>query len=137
MNVFHYIPISLYIKEKFKVLISNYPDNKNIDDLFNNVQNVFSTKEGTQIRVLLESIDTKITQLVKYASEKGFSKKDSIQEFSKSLYSYRNSVVHGKDEARLTLKLTNIWENEKEKFWIEATRKISEILIEKYCLNIK
>ena len=82
MNVFHYIPISLYIKEKFKVLISNYPDNKNIDDLFNNVQNVFSTKEGTQLRVLLESIDTKITQLVKYASEKGFSKKDSIQEFS-------------------------------------------------------
>ena len=45
--------------------------------------------------------------------------------------------MHGKDEARLTLKLTNIWENEKEKFWIEATRKISEILIEKYCLNIK
>lgn len=124
-------------KEKFKVLISNYPDNKNIDDLFNNVQNVFSTKEGTQLRVLLESIDTKITQLGKYALEKGFSKKDSIQEFSKSLYSYRNSIVHGKDEARLTLKLPNIWENEKEKFWIEAIRKISEILIEKYCLSIK
>jgi hypothetical protein len=124
-------------KEKFKVLISNDPDNKNIDDLFNNVQNVFSNDEGTQLRILLESIETDITQLVKSASENKLSKKNSVKEFSRSLYSYRNSVVHAKDETNLTLKLPNIWENEKEKFWIEATRQISEILIEKYCLNIQ
>lgn len=123
-------------KEKFKVLISNHPNNTNIDDLFKNVQNIFSNDEGTQLRILLESIETDITQLVRSASENKLSKKDSVKEFSKSLYSYRNSVVHGKDETKLTLKLPNIWENEKEKFWIEATRQISEILIEKYCLNI-
>lgn len=123
-------------KEKFKVLISNHPNNTNIDDLFKNVQNIFSDDEGTQLRILLESIETDITQLVRFASENKLSKKDSVKEFSKSLYSYRNSVVHGKDETKLTLKLPNIWENEKEKFWIEATRQISEILIEKYCLNI-
>lgn len=42
-----------------------------------------------------------------------------------------------KNEKDLNLKLPSIWENEKEKFWIESTRQISEILIEKYCLHIK
>lgn len=124
-------------KEKFKLLISDYNSEDNIDNLFINVQEVFSNNEGNQLRILLESIKEKVDKLTYIASTKKYAKKNSIKEFCKSLYEYRNSVVHGKNEKDLNLKLPSIWENEKEKFWIESTRQISEILIEKYCLHIK
>lgn len=46
-------------QEKFELLISDYNIEDNIDNLFINVQEIFSNNEGSQLRILLESIKEK------------------------------------------------------------------------------
>lgn len=84
-------------------------------------------KDIDQMTQLLETLSPTIDHILD---------ENPIKSFSQKLVTYRNKIVHAKSENKFEIKTPNLLLSEEETIWIEKAKEISEILIEKYCLNI-
>lgn len=123
----------LFVRQnEFINLIDDYNKSERIDDFIENVTKIYSYKEEFQLLSLLESIEDNISQLIGEAKENNIISNLIVSEFSNKLYSYRNSIVHGKNDTKLFVKTPCLVNNNEEMFWNKTVKSIAEVLILKY-----
>lgn len=126
---------SMCQQPEFIVFINEYNNNGKIDDFIKNISKICAKNEREQIKKEINYLASETTQVIHEAFVKNFIKTETTDEFAEELYNYRNSLVHGKREFSLDLKIPNVIQTDKELFWNSAIKRIALILIEKFCLK--
>lgn len=121
-------------QDEFKNLIANYNANNDINVFTDEVVKIYKTQEDIQLKILLTSIQSDITNLVHDAYVNSYISAEDVEEFGEKLYLYRNTIVHGKSDERFFLKTPSQIGDKKELFWTTIVEKIAEALIRKYCI---
>ena len=125
-------------KGDFKRIIDEYIVDKNIDSVITKLVKIYNEKEKFQLKLLLESLEDEIVELMTKANSLNIISSPNITDFAGELYSFRNSIVHGKSGDKFDLKLPNpLAKNNNELFWKDTVKSIAEILIRKFCIKIK
>lgn len=125
-------------KDEFKSIIDDYIFDKNIDSVITKLMKIYNEKEKFQLKLLLQSIEDEIGELMMKAISSNIILTPSITDFAEALYAFRNSIVHGKSGDKFDLKLPNPFvKNNNELFWRDTVKSIAEILIKKFCIKIK
>jgi hypothetical protein len=74
-----------------------------------------------------------VEDLIKYAFDETLIEKETLEEFASNLYSYRNSIVHSKKEAKNVFLIPSpLSTGEKEK-WLHVLEKLSRHCINHFC----
>lgn len=121
-------------ENEFVSLIADYNSSKiNISSFIKKVSTIYNADEITHLELLLESLGVELEPLLRFAIESKKITSLDTNELAKGIYKYRNSLVHGKKERSLELKLPNLLSSDEEDFWIKVVHNISVILIKKYC----
>jgi hypothetical protein len=124
-------------KDEFRNIIADYNRNNNIDVLMSSLTNIYLQNEDAQLLHLLNIINAEIMDVITEAHALRLINVVSVEEFANSLYLYRNSIVHGKSDAKYFIKLPEVIEekieNDAKLFWNKCIAQIAEILIIKYC----
>lgn len=121
-------------QDEFKTIISEYNSKKDINDFIALVTDIYRQNEDSQLYVLLKTLEVEISKLINEGYTKGYIKENNVESFSKELYLYRNTIVHGKSDDKFSIKIPSCTGSAKESFWNMAAEKIAELLIVKYCL---
>lgn len=125
-------------KDEFKNIIKRYIRDENIDYAISELSKIYKQQELLQLKFLLEYIELDIQEIIDEAISKDIIRTCNISEFAEALYSFRNSIVHGKSSEKFDLKLPNRFiNNEEEIFWKYTIKFISEVLINKLCIKTK
>lgn len=123
-------------EDTFKTYINDYNSRHNMAEFIKSVTDVYKQAEEIQLENLLNSIKQQINWLVVDAKNKGVISNVDMSEFSKTLYMYRNAIVHGKSDQRFKIKMPTVVCSDEDIFWNNAVQKIAEVLIKKYCLDV-
>lgn len=120
-------------KQEILDLISNC---KNTDQLIKNLTNIYKDDEESCLEYVLSntSIKAKAQEIIDEAYAEKLITENSIHEFAKQIYLYRNSVVHGKLDKRFPLRTINILDTS-EKTWFNIIKRLAYICIEVFCYN--
>lgn len=123
-------------KEEFKDMVSEYQKNKDIDNLLLFATKIFRLNEIDQLTYLIETNWDLILSSIHDIKLDSIKVGPDPKSFSKELYSYRNRIIHGKSEFNYERKIpNNLGPSEVENYWTCVSEKISDILIQKYCLS--
>lgn len=123
-------------KDEFEVILKDYNKNNSIDILINKITKLYKDGEKEQLIILMNSIKGNLNDIVNKAIALNILNSNDIDSFAEELYLYRNSIVHGKSDYKLDLKIPNtLCESEKDIFWRNSLKDISEILLSKYCIQ--
>lgn len=122
-------------QDEFKKLINDYNSNNNINEFISNVTDIYRQNEDRQLYVLLKTVESEIPQIIDEGHTKGYVADDNIESFAEALYTYRNTIVHGKSDEKFSVKIPSNIGSECENYWNMAAEKIAEKLIIHYCIN--
>lgn len=123
-------------KDEFNVILKDYNESNSIDVLINKITKLYKDSEKEQLIILMNSIKENLNDIINKAMEWNILKSNNIESFAEELYLYRNSIVHGKSDYKFDLKIPNaLCESEKDLFWRNSLKQISEILLFKYCIQ--
>lgn len=123
-------------KDEFEVILKDYNKNNSIDILINKITKLYKDGEKEQLIILMNSIKENLNDIVNKAIKLNILNSNDLDSFAEELYLYRNSIVHGKSDYKFDLKIPNaLCESEKDIFWRNSLKHISEILLFKYCIQ--
>lgn len=120
-------------KSEFEEYIKNYNDDKNLDLILNKITKVYKDNEIDLLGALINNLKS-MKPILKLASSKGLiSNQADKKEFTKNLYEFRNSKVHGKGDANFELLVPTILNLNKNYDWEIIIEELAELIIEQYC----
>lgn len=123
-------------KDEFEYIIKNYNEGKSIDILIKEITKIYKDNESDQLSILIKSIKEEVYYILNKAKQLNISNYYDAESFAKELYLYRNSIVHGKSDNKFHLKIPNTFcKSEKDIFWKDSVKYISEVLLFKYCIE--
>lgn len=123
-------------KKEFEKIINDYNKDKAIDTFIKKITKLYKDEELEQLTILLNSIKEKLSNILYNAIKLSILDSCDINSFAKELYLYRNSIVHGKSDYKFDLKIPNtLCESEKDIFWKDSLKYITEVLLFKYCIQ--
>ncbi|WP_347981584.1 hypothetical protein [Lactococcus petauri] len=121
--------------DDFKEKIQQYNSNNNIQRFIKEITNIYKDQEINQLQYLLSANSSDLKSILEFAKSNNLIDEPKSDVLAAAIYRYRNSIVHGKSDETLDLKLPNLLNNEAEINWIKIVHQISLILIRKYCLD--
>lgn len=121
-------------KEEIKRQIDNYNTSNKIDSFIDEITKIYNTKEGLLLEYLLNNI-TGINEIIDLAFNKKLISEREIGIFSSKLYEYRNSIVHGKKDTKLTLMVPKILGVNNNHSWDLILKYLAEKVIDQFCLK--
>ncbi len=122
-------------QDEFKKIINDYNSNNNINEFISNVNDIYRQNEDRQLYVLLKTVESEISQIIGEGHAKGYVADNNVESFTEALYTYRNTIVHGKSDEKFSVKIPSNIGSECENYWNMAAEKIAEKLIMHYCIN--
>ena len=125
-------------KNEFDIIINEYNKDKDMDILIKKITKLYKDDELEQLIILISSIKEKLNNILHKAKKINILESCETSSFAKELYLYRNSIVHGKSDYKFDLKIPNdLCESQKDIFWRDSLKYISEVLLFKYCIQKK
>ncbi|GGJ64475.1 hypothetical protein [Virgibacillus salexigens] len=120
-------------KQEILDLISNFND---IDKVIKGLTNIYKDDEESCLGYVLSNNDIKekAQTIIDEAYTENLITENSIKQFAKQIYLYRNSVVHGKLDKRFPLRTEDILDN-REDIWFNIIKRLAYICIEVFCYN--
>lgn len=115
--------------------IEEYNTNHDIIQFIKDITKIYKKGEEDLLIHLLKNLECKIRRVLEYSYNQGLIDEIDIKKFAKNLYKYRNSLVHGKGDKKLELKIPDDIEETKEKFWNIITRELANTIIFEYCID--
>lgn len=120
-------------KTEILKLIETYNKANNLDSFVDSITRLYGTRE----EVLLENLLIKINGIESIVDESfnaGIIESSDIPTFSRKLYGYRNSIVHGKGDIRLELSVPKILDPLPHSHkWKSILRTLAEKVIDQFC----
>ncbi|MGP0577873.1 hypothetical protein ACTP13_12795 [Paenibacillus peoriae] len=113
-------------------LIQKYNKDDNMDFLIESLTKIYTKKENILLENLLSNIHG-IQEIVRYAFTRNLTVVEDVSDFSKSLYAYRNSIVHRKKDTKLELTVPQILKENNGGEWIHILRNLAEKVIQQFC----
>lgn len=122
-------------KSEIQMLVSDYNIDSKIDKLMNSITKIYATKEDRLLENLLSNING-IDEIIERAYKEEIIQVKDLTTFSNKLYEYRNSIVHGKKDARFELTVPTILNQDtNDNRWKGIIRILAEKVISQFCLN--
>ncbi|MFU1888126.1 hypothetical protein [Bacillus wiedmannii] len=120
-------------KNEFDEYIKKYNDDKNLDLILNKITKVYKDNEIDLLGTLINNLEN-MEPILKLASSKGLiSNQADKKEFTKNLYEFRNSKVHGKGDANFELLVPTILNLNENNDWEIIIEELAELIIEQFC----
>lgn len=126
------------INRKNEISVIIQENINNIDEIILKMQNIYKTEEKICLSYIVnnESIKPKITKLISRAYKDKLISGESYDAFVDAVYSFRNSIAHGKGDKGYTLKLPNILKQDIELIcWNSLMKDFALICINEFCYD--
>ncbi|WLD94627.1 hypothetical protein [Alkalihalobacillus sp. AL-G] len=112
-------------------LVENYNTNKEETQLINGIRNVFTNSEEALLTYLVNSLD--IEDVIKKAYNLSLITSENERSFIKGLYTFRNSMVHSKEESKFDIIIPVAIIDDKINNWTEILEILALKAIMKFC----
>lgn len=124
-------------KDYFVSIIEDYNTQQDLDLFIDKITKIYQNSEIEQLRLLIHKINQSfdLEPLVKYAYKNKVIQVKSIDNLCTFLYKYRNSIVHGKNDTNLELRVPNLFLSQEEIIWNNIIQILSELTIRLYCIK--
>ncbi|PFM17806.1 hypothetical protein COJ44_12975 [Bacillus anthracis] len=120
-------------KNEFEEYIKNYNDDKNLNLILNKITKVYKDNEIDLLGTLINNLEN-MEPILKLALSKGLiSNQADKKEFTKNLYEFRNSKVHGKGDANFELLVPTILNLNENNDWEIIIEELAKLIIEQFC----
>jgi hypothetical protein len=122
-------------KSEIQKLVTDYNKDSKIDKLMDSITKIYVSKEDRLLENLLTNING-IDKVIKQAYEDEILQVEDLKTFSNKLYEYRNSIVHGKKDAKFELTVPTILNQDtNDNRWRGIIRTLAEKVITQFCLS--
>lgn len=124
-------------KSNIKQSVEAYNESQDMDKLIKELTNLYSTKEVELLKNLLSNLNG-VEEVIQYAKNNGLVDNTDISAFSTSLYTFRNSIVHGKGDTKFTLNIPTIevlHPEAKDLYWTEVLKRLADLVIKQFCFE--
>lgn len=122
-------------KSELKRSVEAYNESDDLDKFIKDLSSLYGTKETELLKNLINNIDN-VEGVIKYAQSEGIIDNMDISTFATKLYNYRNSIVHGKGDAKFSLNIPTIdvlHPKSKDRYWTEVLRRLADQVIKQFC----
>lgn len=137
--IFYYRTIEFFFiinkKSELKRSVEAYNESDDLDKFIKDLSSLYGTKETELLKNLINNIDN-VEGVIKYAQSEGIIDNMDISTFATKLYNYRNSIVHGKGDAKFSLNIPTIdvlHPKSKDRYWTEVLRRLADQVIKQFC----
>lgn len=110
---------------------------QNLDLLIKELTKIYKEDELNSLKYLLRNnvLLPKIQSLITEAYSENLISKETSDEFAEQIYSFRNSIVHGKMDTGFDLKTPDILNHFREATWYRLIRNLALIVIVEFCFE--
>ena len=118
-------------KNEFELLINQFQSSDDLDRLIFDITKIFAKNEEKLLFYLLSNFKT--SDIIDQAFNKGLIHDKTVENFTKKLYSFRNSIVHSKKEASNDFVLPSSITLGVNHLWIPILEKLARRCIHTFC----
>ncbi|WP_044810242.1 hypothetical protein [Bacillus toyonensis] len=138
LNYYKVLEYFFMINREDEILfaVDNYNKRRNKADLISNISKIAKENEETSLKLLIERVNPRITEVIEDAFEKKLIKENSHLAFAEELYSVRNDFVHAKqNHRRFEVWVPSILKEEEKYEWIHILEKVAMECIKEFCFE--
>lgn len=123
--------------DKFIKQYNGSKEEKRTENFIKEISKIRTLKENELLKKLLLNpvFHDKMKIALKKAKEFEIIEKEEVSFLADKLYSFRNSIVHGKIEQNFELSLPRLIENTLTEKWLVILKLLSEMVIDEFCFD--